>query len=119
MVWPNVLSGLLLLVPLASLEAQEAPAVVVRRAIDAAGGRAALQAAAALQWQGRAVIHIPGRDIRIEGTWSVQPPDSAVVATYDVTQGARATRRLILAAPRGWMQRDSQVTAMPNAVVVE
>jgi hypothetical protein len=119
LVWRNVLSGLLLLVPLASLKAQEAPAALVRRAIEAAGGREALQAAAALQWQGRAVIHLPGRDIRIEGTWSVQPPDSAVVATYDAVQGPRTTRRLILAAPRGWMQRDSQVTPMPNAVLTE
>ena len=110
---------LALLVPLAQLLGQDAPKVLVRRAIEATGGRAALNASPAFQWQARAVIHIPGRDITIHGTWSVQPPDSAVVATYDSVQGPRSTRRLILAGTRGWMQRDSQLTAMPHALLTE
>lgn len=110
---------LVLLAPLPLLRVQDTPEMLVRRAIDAAGGRARLEAAPALQWEGRAVIHIPGRDITIMGAWSIQPPDSAVVATYDAVQGPRTTRRLIVAGSRGWMQRDSQLTAMPNVVLNE
>lgn len=53
------------------------------------------------------------------GTWSVEPPDTAVVATYDSVQGPRSTRRMIVAGAGGWMQRDSQLTAMPDAILVE
>lgn len=109
---------LVFLTPLASVRGQDAPQTLVRRAIEAAGGRARIAAAPALQWQARAVIHIPGRDITILGTWSIQPPDSAVVATYDSAQGPRSTRRLIVAGARGWMQRDS-LTAMPSAILTE
>jgi len=110
---------LVLLAPLASVRGQDRPEALVQRAIEAAGGRARVEASPALQWQGHAVIHVPGRDITILGTWSVQPPDSAVVATYDSVQGPRSTRRLIVAGTRGWMQRDSQMTAMPNAILTE
>jgi hypothetical protein len=112
-------SCLLVLASVTTLRGQEAPQVLVRRAIEAAGERANLAAAPALQWQGRAAIHTPGRDITILGTWSVQPPESAVVATYDSTQGPRSTRRLILAGNRGWLQRDSALTPMPNAMLTE
>lgn len=112
-------SLLVLLAPLTAAHAQGGVDSLVRRAIEAAGGRTNLAAAPALQWQGRAEIHVPGRDITIFGTWSIQPPDSAVVATYDSTQGPRSTRRLILAGSRGWMQRDTTLNPMPNAVLTE
>lgn len=99
--------------------AQDAPHFLVRRAIEAAGGRAQLEKSPALQWQARAVVHIPGRDITILGTWDIQPPDSSIVATYDSAQGPRTTRRMIVAGPRGWMQRDSQLVAMPNGLLTE
>ena len=111
-------SCLILLAPLTA-GAQDGVDSLVRRAIEAAGGRANLERAPALQWQGRAAIHLPGRDITIFGTWSVQPPDSAVVATYDSVQGPRSTRRLILAGTRGWMQRDTTLSPMPGAVLTE
>jgi len=95
------------------------PDVLIRRAIAAAGGRARLAAAPALEWDARAVVHVPGRDIVIKGTWRIQPPDSAIVSTWDTTQGPGSTRRLILAGTRGWIQRDSALTPMPDAVLVE
>jgi hypothetical protein len=110
---------LLLLTPLTRVGGQDAPETLVRRAIEAAGGRASLQRAPALQWEGRAAIHLPGRDITIFGTWSIQPPDSAVVATYDSVQGPGSTRRLILAGSRGWLQRDTAMNPMPNGVLAE
>ena len=110
---------LVVLAPVSPVGAQEAPTSLVRRAIEAAGGRTNLEKATALQWEGRAVIHTPGRDITIHGTWSIQPPDSAVVATYDSVQGPRSTRRIVLAGSRGWMQRDSTLNPMPNAVLTE
>ena len=112
-------AGLLLLLTSVAVGAQENPQALVRRAIEAAGGRTNLAARPALQWEGRAVIHIPGRDINIAGTWSIHPPDSAVVATYDAAQGPRTTRRLIVAGTRGWTQRDSQFSVMPAAMLTE
>ena len=110
---------LILVAPLTPVGAQDGPEELLRRAIEAAGGRARLAAAPALEWQGRAVIHIPGRDITILGTWSIQPPESAVVATYDSSQGPRTTRRMILAGGRGWVQRDSSLAPMPNGMLTE
>jgi hypothetical protein len=73
----------------------------------------------ALEWQARAVVHLPGRDIVLHGVWKVQPPDSAIVATFDTTRGPASTQRMILAGHRGWLQRDSQLTAMPPDMLTE
>jgi hypothetical protein len=93
------------------------PAGLLARAIDQAGGAEALTAARALAWTGDAVVHAGGRTVRIAGEWAVQPPDTAVVATYDVTRGPESTRALVVAAPRGWMVRGGQFQPMPPAML--
>ena len=73
----------------------------------------------ALEWQARAVVHIPSRDIVLQGIWKVHPPDSAIVATFDTARGPGSTQRMILAGDRGWLQRASQVSPMPSNDLIE
>ncbi|HEU0016204.1 MAG TPA: hypothetical protein VFQ45_21170 [Longimicrobium sp.] len=92
--------------------------VLLDRAIAQAGGAEALERARALAWQGDAAIHDGERTIRIAGTWGVQPPDTAVVATYDVTRGEASTRAMVVAAPRGWIiMPGAQPRPMPDAML--
>jgi hypothetical protein len=93
------------------------PEAILARAVEQAGGAAALRRARALEWDGEATVHIGGRDIRIAGLWRVQPPDSAVVTTYDITRGPSSARSLVVAAPRGWLVHDGRMTAMPPSLL--
>jgi hypothetical protein len=93
------------------------PEQILERAIDQAGGAEALEAARGFAWDGAAVVTAGGRDVRIAGRWEVQPPDTAVVATYDVTQGAGATRSLVLAAPRGWLVSGDRFSPLPATMM--
>ena len=103
----------------AALQAQAKPSAVLDRAIKAAGGESQLKEYPALEWGGLGVVHIPNRDIVIRGWWEIQPPDSAVVATYDTTRGPATTRRLIVAGPQGWLQRDTLFTPLPEDLLAE
>jgi hypothetical protein len=90
---------------------------VLARAIDQAGGAAALERAPALSWKGEATVHAGGRDVRIEGTWAVQPPDSAVVTTHEEGHGHEGERSLVYAAPRGWIVSGGRFQPMPAAML--
>ncbi|HEU4880955.1 MAG TPA: hypothetical protein VFT45_01885 [Longimicrobium sp.] len=92
------------------------PRAMLERAIAQAGGAEALGRARALLWDGEATVHAGGRTVHIAGSWGVQPPDTAVVSTYDVSRGPESTRALIVAVPRGWIARDTAVTRMPDAM---
>ena len=63
------------------------------------------------------MVQAGGRTVGIAGTWKVQPPDTAVVATYDVSRGAATTRALVVAAPRGWIVAGERVQPMPEAML--
>ncbi|WP_420130497.1 hypothetical protein [Longimicrobium sp.] len=93
------------------------PRALLERAITQAGGAEALGRANALLWEGDATVYAGGRTVRIAGTWAVQPPDTAVVATYDVTRGPETTRALVVAAPRGWIARGTELSPMPDAML--
>lgn len=101
------------------LSAQTPRDSLVSRAIAAAGGTAALGLARALSWEGDAVVHLPGRDIRLGGTWRILPPDSAVVTTFETEKGPASSRRLILAGDRGWLQRDANFTPLSAELIAE
>jgi hypothetical protein len=90
---------------------------IVDRAIEQAGGTAALERARALVWEGDATVHAGGRTVPIAGRWAVQPPDSAVVATYETSRGPASTRRLIVSGARGWFERNGELTPMPPSVL--
>src|SRR6185295_5152668 len=115
----GVARGLGALVMAGAVQAQERPEAVLRRAILAAGGPASLAAAKGLEWEAEALVHIPGRDIAIRGLWKIQPPDSAIVATYDTTRGPGTTRRMVVAGRHGWLERDSALIPLAAATLAE
>jgi hypothetical protein len=90
---------------------------IVEQAIEMAGGASALERARALVWEGDAAVHARGRTVELSGRWAVQPPDSAVVATWERSRGQASTRRLILSGTRGWFERDGQLSPMPPTVL--
>lgn len=93
------------------------PIAIVERAIEMAGGATALERARALVWEGDAAVHVRGRTVELSGRWAVQPPDSAVVATWERSRGPASTRRLILSGTRGWFEREGQLSPMPPTVL--
>lgn len=112
-------TGLLLIVTATSLQAQVSPSTLLNRAIKAAGGEQQLKENRALRWSGLGAVHLPDRDVVIRGTWEIQPPDSAVVATYDASRGPETMRRLIVAGSTGWRQRDTSWTPLPDDLLAE
>lgn len=113
-----LLAASLLLAP-ATVVAQTRPSILLDRAIKAAGGEERLKQYRGFEWTGFGIVHIPNRDIAIRGTWEIQPPDSAVVATYDTMRGPATTRRLIIAATRGWLLKDTTFTTLPDDLLAE
>ncbi len=89
------------------------PTALLDRAIKAAGGEAALRRATVLKWRGRAFVYPGDRRIEIEGQWIVEPPDRAVVVTWEKDKRKESTRRLILLGSEGWMERAGERTPMP------
>jgi hypothetical protein len=55
--------------------------------------------------------------LKIVGTWRLEPPDRDIVETYIAGQDHKTARTMIISGPRGWMQRDGQTTALPDALV--
>jgi len=92
---------------------------LVARAVTFAGGEARLRELTALTWHGTAAVHVAGRDITLGGFWQVQPPDSAVVATWEASKGPDATRRLILAGNGLWTQRNGKLEALPPEMLAD
>lgn len=97
--------------------APEDPQTMLDHAIQQAGGVKALSAARALAWDGDATVFAGGRTVNIAGRWQVQPPDTAIVATYDTTRGPSTTRSMVIAAPRGWVVRNDSFTVLPDPVI--
>ncbi len=112
----SLLAGLL---TASAAGAQPSPKALVDRAIAATGGRPTLTRFRAFEWDGRATVHAGGQDIAIAGTWWVAPPDTAVLATYEVARGPGSTRRVSLQGSEGWIERDSLRVPMAAATVVE
>jgi hypothetical protein len=96
---------------------KDLPREALTRAIEQAGGAEALTRATALEWEGVASVHAANRDVSIAGKWEVQPPDSALVTTYEVSQGPAAERALVLASPRGWLVGGDKFTPMPPSML--
>ena len=92
------------------------PAAILDRAIDQAGGAQALGRARALSWEGDAIVNV-GRIVQISGTWAIQPPDTAVVTTFDVARGPGSMRALVVAAPRGWLVNGEQFEPMAASLL--
>ena len=93
------------------------PSELLQRAIDHAGGAAALTAARAFTWEGDGIVHAGGRLVQIAGTWAIQPPDTAVISTFDIERGRSTLRALVVAAPRGWLVNGEQFSPMPESML--
>jgi hypothetical protein len=90
---------------------------LLERAIAAAGGAAALDAAAALAWRGRATIHLPERRLAIVGHWQLEPPERAIVETHLADQDAKSARTMIVSPTGGWAVRDGKWSELPASVL--
>ena len=73
-------------------------------------GRGAAALAGAHLGEATALVHA-GRTIPLIGRWAVQPPDRAVVATWEALKGEASTRRLIVAGDKGWTEKDGAAHA--------
>ncbi len=93
------------------------PSALLDRAIAQAGGAAALTRARALTWEGDAIVNAGGRVVQLAGTWAIQPPDTAVVSTFEVARGPGSVRALVVAAPRGWLVTGAGVSPMVPAML--
>jgi hypothetical protein len=100
---------------------QQQPADVIQlvdRAIAAAGGEKALAEATVLKWNANATIHTPRGPLQIEGRWILEPPDRAVVHTWEPGKAESTTRRMLIDVDGGWMERGGgERTPMPTAML--
>jgi hypothetical protein len=105
------------LVIVLTLVAQTDAKTLLDRAIAAAGGAEALTRARVLHWDGKATIYAGERQINIEGTWEVEPPDRAVVTTWEVEKGKASTRSMRIDGDTGTMERDGKSVPMPPVIL--
>jgi hypothetical protein len=105
--------------PARAQPATATPAAIVQAAVRSAGGRAALEAARALDWDATATVHAGGQDVAITGRWRVLPPDSAISTTWLTARGPSTARSLVVSAARGWLVRDTALTPMPPETLAE
>lgn len=111
------IAAALSLAPTPSPSPSPTAAALVDRAIKAAGGEEALRRAAVLEWRGRAMVHADEQVLRLEGRWIVEPPDRAVVVTWEADKGPSTARRLVLLGAEGALERDGARTPMPAAML--
>ena len=101
--------------------AQEArpssPRELLVRAMAAAGGAEKLARYPAMVWHGKAVVHAGEREIHLQGTWKLQPPDVSIVETYEIERGPSSLRKMILTASGGWGERDGARQPLPADLV--
>src|SRR6266542_816650 len=93
------------------------PELMLEKAITQAGGEQALESARALTWDGDATVTGGGRTVHITGKWAIEPPEKAVVSTYDVSAGPSTISRLVVNAPKGWIVRNGQFRPMPPSTL--
>jgi hypothetical protein len=91
--------------------------ILVDRAIEAAGGTEALKKNPAFVWQGEAQIHVQGRDIKIVGTWSIDPPDKAIVETRPQGQPPEESRTLVINGKQGYSIENNVRSVLPAEVI--
>jgi hypothetical protein len=101
----------------AHLSANSKSRAILDRAIDAAGGRAALNAAHVLAWTGTAVVHQGERRIEIGVETVVEPFVYARSETWLLSQGNSSRRTLEIDGTEGTVVRGGQRTAMEAGAV--
>ncbi|TAH45333.1 MAG: hypothetical protein EYC71_06745 [Gammaproteobacteria bacterium] len=81
---------------------------LLSRAIDAAGGEAALRNAGRLIWDGEADVHAGGRDIHLGVRSDIAPLGHVRSETWLREQGPSSMRILELDGRHGWITRDGK-----------
>jgi hypothetical protein len=98
----NVIINVIVRAAAPTIAAQSDAATVIDRAIAAAGGVETLSRYPVLSWNGAATIHAGDRVVNIVGTWTLEPPDRAVVRTRRADQPSASPRALIVEGTQGW-----------------
>ena len=62
----------------------------------------ALKRHPAFVWKGEAQVHVQGKDLKIVGTWSIDPPDKAIVETRQEGQAPEESRTLVINGRQGY-----------------
>jgi len=101
----------------ATTDSDDGAEALLRRAIDAAGGQAALERARVLAWTGSARIHIGEQVIEIGVNTVVEPFTYARSETWLLSQGPSSARVLEITSDGGWATRNGERTAMPAVQV--
>ena len=90
---------------------------LVKRALERAGGLAALARAKSLSWTGTARILAGPKPIEIGVSTTVRPFTSARSDTWLASEGPSKTRSLIIEGDKGWLERGGVRSDMPAAML--
>ena len=107
----------LIVLTLFPVSVQNEPKAILDKAIKAAGGVNALKRARVLSWDGKATVYAGGREIKIEGTWLIEPPDRATVTTWEAAKGKTSSRTIEVDGQTGTTQRDGKRMPMPKEML--
>jgi len=122
---PDFLQRIVLVLAIAALSAcmHAAPArsspeqALLQRAIDAAGGEAALSRARVLSWTGEASVFAGDKRIELGVESRVEPFVGARSDTWLLAQGRATLRTLQVDGGQGVMIRDGATTPIPQAML--
>ncbi|MEO8669661.1 MAG: hypothetical protein ABI411_00025 [Tahibacter sp.] len=98
-----------------ALAREDAPAVLLGKAIKAMGGAEAINAAPILAWTGTASVHVAEKVSEIRVVTEVNPNGDSLSRSWLVGQDASAARVLAITPRGGKLTRDGKTTAAPYA----
>ena len=110
-------AGAATLFPASRAGAVPAALSLIHHAMDRHGGRRALERIRLLSWQGEAVVHDGGREIRIGVSTMVVPFVAARSASWPLALGRAATRTMILDTGGGRVERNGVSERLPDLLV--
>lgn len=90
---------------------------LLNRAIDAAGGRKALERATAFSWTGQAKVHAGGKVAEIGLSTRVTPFQAARTESWLLADGPAKARTLILEGGEGWIEQGGKREPMDPAML--
>lgn len=110
-------AGAATLFPASRAAAVSAPLSLLHKAMDRHGGRRTLERIRLLSWQGEAVVHDGGRDIRIGVSTMVVPFIAARSTSWPLASGRSAARTMILDTGGGRVERNGSSERLPELLV--
>ncbi len=110
-------AGAASLFPASRAAAVPAPLSLLHSAMDRHGGRRTLEEIRLLSWQGEAVVHEGGRDIRLGISTMVVPFIAARSTSWPLASGRGAARTMILDTGGGRVDREGASEHLPDLIV--